>query len=74
MLIEVKNVDGVKGLLCSIYCQVSEHDKALSVGDNLLLSWSLLTFIRKCTFLFVLLEAVLQSHQLNSILLFHFII
>ena len=39
-----KNADGVKGLLCSIYRQVSKHGKALSVGDNLLLPWSLPTF------------------------------
>ena len=75
ILIEVKNTDGVKGFLCSIYRQVSKHDKALSVGDNLLIPWSLLTFhLAACSESFCILEAVLRSRQLNSILLFHFII
>ena len=80
--IEVKVVDGVKKDLCSLNCQVSRHDKVLSVGlgvgdysqlhvaSELFDSHAYMFALSPC----VVLEAVFPYCHLNTSLLLHFII
>ena len=62
-MIKVKNADGVEGFLCSIYCQVSKHDKALK--SRRLNSILLFHFIIQVTILPVVLLSLFRLLELN---------